>query len=212
MEISLLFIHSSLSLSLSLSLSVCLRYSPLSLWGQFIFSFFEYFKSFNRLTPMIYWVFIYRTTKKTFLNKNYWLIDTLKDNILKKRTKFPWTHITRIKFQWMRTSLGTGPKWLSWTCQLLWNKNRHIKMVWKLKWLKPLLCNSLSTLTNYPFRFFFRECTLIFMIERKRPGHSDNVGLSEEDSSSFDHQIRWVFIKHPLHPWIMLLENSSLIE
>ena len=40
--------------------------------------------------------------------------------------------------------------------------------------------------------FFFRECTLIFMIERKRPGHSDNVGLSEEDSSSFDHQIRWV--------------------
>lgn len=42
------------------------------------------------------------------------------------------------------------------------------------------------------FQVFFRECTLIFMIERKRPGHSDNVGLSEEDSSSFDHQIRWV--------------------
>ena len=85
MEISPLFIPLSLSLCLSLSL----RYSPLSLWGQFIFSLFEYFKSFNRLTPKIYWVFIYRTPKKTFLNKNYWLIDTLKDNISKKEQNSP---------------------------------------------------------------------------------------------------------------------------
>lgn len=180
MEISLLFIPVSISLSLLDTLHYPCEDN----------SFFLFSSILNHLIALLL-----RFTgslsialpKKTFLNKNYWLID-----ILKKRTKFPWTHITRIKFQWMRTSLGTGPKWLSWTCQLLWNKNRHIKMVWKLKWLKPLLCNSLSTLTNHPFRFFFRECTLIFMMERKRPGHSDNVGLSEEDSSSFDHQIRWV--------------------
>ena len=80
MEISLLFIPLSLSLSLSLSLLDTLHY-PCEDNSFFLFS-----SILNHLIALLL-----RFTgsssitlpKKPFLNKNYSLIDTLKDNILK---------------------------------------------------------------------------------------------------------------------------------
>lgn len=184
MEISPLFIP----LSLSLSLLDTLHY-PCEDNSFFLFS-----SILNHLIALLL-----RFTgslsialpKKTFLNKN-WLVDTLKENILKKEQNSPGL-----------TSRGSNSS--GWGHRLGPDQNGCPELVncyetrtGTSKWFGnsndwnhccATVCLPWQTILS---GFFFRECTLIFMMERKRPGHSDNVGLSEEDSSSFDHQIRWV--------------------
>ena len=172
MEISLLFIP------VSLSLLDTLHY-PCEDNSFFLFS-----SIFNHLIALLL-----RFTgslsivlpKKTFLNKNYWLIDTLKDNILKKEQNSP-----------ELTSRGSNSS--GWGHRLGPDQNGCPELVncyetrtGTSKWFgNSNDWNHCCATVYLPWQtilsgFFFRECTLIFMIERKRPGHSDNVGLSEED-------------------------------